>query len=488
MRKFASLSLPLLLLGACAAGPDYHPPVPPSAVAAGAFTAASDAVSADQPRGDWWRLYDDPALDRIVTRALAANSDLRVAAANLARAEAVLRESGAARLPATNISGGAAYGDGGGGQAGSVGGDNSQWSFAGSAGLSWEVDLAGRIRRALEAAAADRDAVAAARNHVAATVAAETTRAYIDACSLAEAAAVARASVAIAARGHDIVAAQARFGSAARFDVERAATALAHARAQVPPIDGARQVALFELAALMGLPPAQVPQEAAQCVRTPGLLAAIPVGNGAGLIARRPDIREAERQLAAATARIGVATADLYPRISLGASGQYLRSDDVRGGDSFGFSLGPLLSWSFPNQRAARARIAQAEAGSQAALAIFDGAVLTALKEAEQALAALTAETGQQAALAEAVRRAEAAHDLADQRYRAGASSYLEFLDAQRALVEARHRLALANQALGSARVDLFKALGGGWQALPATTSAASTGSTASSDSAPGAS
>ncbi|MDZ3831620.1 MAG: TolC family protein [Sphingopyxis sp.] len=459
MHKALFLSAALLALGGCAAGPDYRPPAPPPPSATGVFLSTSDQVSGGEPQDDWWRLYADPALDRLVTRALTANTDLRIAAANLARADAVLRETGARRLPSTDVSGGIAYGDGN--PTGS--GDGRQWSYASGLGLAWEVDLSGRIGRAIEAAEADRDAVAATRASVAVTIASETTRAYIDACTLADAGAVARQSVYIAQRGHDIVATQARVGTATRFDVERAATALANARAQLPPIEGARQIALFELAALMGLPPAEVPDEAQRCLRAPHPVAAIPVGDGAGLLARRPDIRAAERRLAADTARIGIATADLYPRISLGGSGDFFRNDDVRGSDSFRFSLGPLLSWSFPNVAGARARIAQSEAQTQASLAAFDGAILNALKEVEQALAALTAENGQYVALAEAARRAQAAHDLADQRHRAGASSYLELLDAQRTLVDARRTLAAADRTLGGARVNLFKALGGGW-------------------------
>jgi outer membrane protein TolC len=191
------------------------------------------------------------------------------------------------------------------------------------------------------------------------------------------------------------------------------------------------------------------------------------VGDGQALLARRPDVREAERRLAADTARIGVATADLYPRISLGGSGNFFRNDQVRGSDSFTFGFGPLLSWSFPSILAGRTRIAQAEAQTQASLAAFDGAVLTALKEVEQALSYYAAEGERNARLREAATHAEAAFRLADQRYRTGSSGLLEQLDAQRELTAARSALASSDQLLGSRRVDVFKALGGGWTDLP---------------------
>src|SRR3546814_219679 len=157
-----------------------------------------------------------------------------------------------------------------------------------------------------------------------------------------------------------------------------------------------------------------------------------------------------------------VCSSDL-PRISLGRSGSSLRNQDVRGSNSLSFSVGPLLTWSFPNVAVARARIRQAEAQGDASLAALDGKVLTALKEVEQVLSLYGAEEDRNRALADASARAEAAYKLADVRYRAGSISYLELLVAQRSLTDARAALADSTQKLGSTRIDLFKALGGGW-------------------------
>jgi outer membrane protein TolC len=189
------------------------------------------------------------------------------------------------------------------------------------------------------------------------------------------------------------------------------------------------------------------------------------VGDGAALLRRRPDVREAERRLAAETARVGVAAADLYPTITLGGSGDYLRNDTIRGSDSFSFAVGPLIRWSFPNVAAARARVRQARAGADAALASFDGTVLTALKETEQALSAYSAEEQRRRDLAEAADRAERAFRLADARYRAGSLAYLDVLVAQQDLLDARAELASSSQRLAAARVNVFRALGGGWGA-----------------------
>jgi NodT family efflux transporter outer membrane factor (OMF) lipoprotein len=467
MRKIKVLGLfGPLLASACAVGPNYERPRTPVATAEPFVTqAAGIDPSADLP-AEWWRLYNDPALDALIARAFAANTDLRVAAANLAKARAVLGEARAGRLPSTNLNGGVTYGDGvQGGQSGLPGNlGDAQWSQFGGASLSWEVDLFGRVSRAIAAAGADAEAVEAARDAVRVTVAAETTRAYFDACSYAYAAEVARQSYKTSSDSLRLVSEQERAGSVGKLDVERAGAVAANARSAIPALDGQRKAALFELAALLGTTPGDVPEAARVCARPPEPTTALPVGDGAELLRRRPDLRQAERQLAADTARIGVATADLYPKISLGGSGNFFRNDTVRGGDSFSFSLGPLISWSFPNITGARARIRQAEAQGDASLATFDGRVLTALKEVEQALTFVSSEQERLDALKEAQDRSEKAYRYAELRYRAGSVAYLDVLVAQADMLTARAAYASSVQRLSSARVDLFKALGGGWQ------------------------
>lgn len=456
-----------LLVSACAVDPDYGRPQSVPAAAAPFVTTAAGLDPSAQLPDDWWRLYRDPALDALVERAFAANTDLRVAAANLARARAILGEARTARLPSTSLNGGVAYGDGfqGAGQNGIAGGSgDAQWSQSGGLSVAWEVDLFGRVSRAIAAARADAEAVEAARDAVRVTVAAETTRAYVNACAYAYAIDIARQSARTSSDNLRLVTAQERAGSVGKLDVERAGAAAATARSAIPALEGQRQVALFELAALLGTTPGDVPEAARSCAQAPRPAASLPIGDGTALLRRRPDLRQAERQLAADTARIGVATADLYPNISLGGSGNVFRNDMVRGGDSFSFSLGPLISWSFPNIAVARAKIRQAQAQGDASLATFDGRVLTALKEVEQALTIVATEQDRLASLDEAQRRAGEAHRLADLRYRAGSIGYLDLLVAQADMLSARAAYAASVQRLASARVDLFKALGGGWQ------------------------
>ena len=449
-----------LVTAACTTGPHYEQPqLPASAV--GEFIASADGIgTSGKLPADWWRLYNDPVLDELVKRALVANTDLRVASANLTRARAIASEARTARFPSTSIDAAAGYTDA------AKGGGSSDAGFAGTAefGVAWEVDLFGRIGSAIAAARADAEAEEAVRDGVRVLLAAETTRAYFNACSYAYAHAIGIRSVEASEQTFKLVSAREQAGSAGGLELERAGSAAARARAALPALASSQQIALLELAALLGTTPGDIPAAAAACVEPPAPAADIPIGDGTGLLRRRPDLREAERRLAASIARIGVATADLYPTISIGGSGSFFRSDAVQGSDSFSFSLGPLLSWNFPNISAARARVRQAEASGDAALARFDGAVLTALKEVEQALSRVDAGQTELAALDEAQARAEKAWEFADLRYRAGSASYLDALVALQDMLETRAAYAESRRRLTSARVDLFKALGGGWQ------------------------
>jgi outer membrane protein TolC len=192
----------------------------------------------------------------------------------------------------------------------------------------------------------------------------------------------------------------------------------------------------------------------------------IPVGDGASLLARRADVRAAERRLAAATARIGVATADLYPNISIGGSigSTALSAGDLFSDKGFRFSLGPLISWSFPNIGVARARIAQARAGTDAALATFDGTWLTALQDTETTLANYVAAGTRVETLRRASTQSEEAARIARLRYRAGAENFQIVLDSERSLAAQEALLAQAQAQFSDSTVSLFLALGGGWQ------------------------
>ncbi len=297
-------------------------------------------------------------------------------------------------------------------------------------------------------------------------VVAATTGAYVDAASSAERLGVAKRIVELLDKSATLTGKRVDAGRAAKLDLVRITTLRDQRAALVPAIEAQRQAALFRLATLTGRTPQELPEIAAARTDTPRLDQPIPVGDGQALLARRPDVRAAEQRLAAATARIGVATAELYPRISLGGSvGSSSASiSDLFGGGALRFLLGPLISWSFPNQEAARARIAASEADTRAALATFDGTVLQALEETETALAAYQGELKRRAALQAARDGAEAAARITRARQREGQIDFLEVLDAERTFADTDADLAASNARIASAQIDLFRSLGGGWQ------------------------
>ena len=462
MKRALGLASAFALAG-CAVGPDYVSPASKQPAQAAFASAASPAFVPEEPPADWWRLYRAPVVDRLVAEALAANTDLRSAAANLRRARAVLRETRSARLPTTDISASAGYGRTAGSTLGVNGAGPEGDTYDVGLDVGYQLDLFGRIRRAVEAGRAD---VQGAYDLTRVTVGAETIRAYADSCSAGRQLAVARETLRVQEETFDLTRRLEAGGRGTGLDTSRAAALLEQTRADVPSFEAAQRAALFRLAVLTGKPPAEFPADVAACAVPPTVTTPIPVGNGATLLARRADVRAAERRLAAATARVGVATADLYPSISIGGSiGSTANSPGgLFSSSGFRFGIGPLISWTFPNSSAARARIAQAEASAEGALAEFDGAWLVALRDAETGLTNYVA-LGQRV---ETLRRsrdqsAEAAR-IARIRYRAGAESFQIVLDAERSLAASEALLAQAEAQFSDATVTLFLALGGGWQ------------------------
>jgi NodT family efflux transporter outer membrane factor (OMF) lipoprotein len=452
-------------LAACAVGPDFRPPATPQSAAEPFVGAGFPAVSAAQPTDDrWWRLYDDPVLNGLIGDALAANTDIRVALAHLEKAKAELGGARSALLPQSTVSG-------------SVndqrvpawqvqpGAPRDFWSVDGGISLAYEVDLFGRVRRSIEAAHGDVRAAEGDLDAMRVEVVADTVRAYADAAASAQEIAVAEETVALLDKSVRVTGARVDAGRSERLDLIRI-TALRDQRlATVAPLKAERDAALLRLATLTGRAPRDLPEIVAAQTRPLHIDQPIPVGDGRALIARRPDVRAAEERLAADTARIGVVTADLYPRISLGGSiGSTSASlADAFGAGAFRWLAGPLISWDFPNIAATRARIAGAKADAKADLASFDGTVLTALQETETALSAYAHEIERHQALLAARDEAQRAAKASLDRQREGTIDFLTVLDAQRTLADAEADLAASDARLAFAQVDLFKALGGGW-------------------------
>ena len=456
------------VLAACAVGPNYRTPdaLPAASVALRESQVASVTPSPLPPR--WWRLFDDPDLDRLVEKALAHNTDLRQAAANLQRARAALSEAGAARLPTSTASA-----QGGhervspyvSGTPSAVETDFYEVGFD----AAYEIDLFGGVTRSIQAARADYQAAQAQVDAARVSVAAETARAYADACANAEQAQVARQTSELQASTLDLTNRLFQGGRGTERDVAQAQVLYEQANSQVPTFEAERRAALYALAVLTGDPPSAIDAAADRCSTPPSTKQPIPVGDGQALLARRPDVRAAERTLAADVARIGVATAQLYPTITLGGS---VTLDAPSLGkltqhQAFGYSVGPQISWAFPFNGAARARVRESRATAQGSLAAFDGAVLTALQETEQALARLQGAVDREASQARAAAASQRAAELSDLRFRAGSDNFLQLLDAQRSRAVAQASYAQAQADRADAQISLFKALGGGWEEAP---------------------
>ena len=456
-------------LAACRVGPDYQAPAPPPHAAAPLVSLDAAAESPAPPQEGWWRRDADPRLDALVREALQANRSLIAADANFAAARAVLSSARAYRYPATSVAAAGVYGrDAATDEILELGGHSPQtlWLLEDVIQAAYEVDLFGRVHRAIEGAAAGADAVAAARDGVKVLVAAETARGFAAVCALGEQVEVARQSLEVVSRETDIVERRHEAGANSVFDVTRSQALVAQVRAGIPALEGQRRAALFELAAILGRAPADAPNELQSCVTAPRLVALIPVGDGTALIKRRPAVRQAERRLAAATAAIGVATADLYPSIRLvglyGGAASRLSELDTNLGRTWG--IGPSISWTFPNMAGPRARVRQAKAAQAAALASFDSVVLNALKETEQALALYGAALAQRQALGEARDKLRLAFDMAHDQFLAGALSNLDLLTSEQSRVAADAAVAAADAALVQDQIAVFKALGGGWR------------------------
>lgn len=450
MIALRSLALVALLGVTACATPSNRPPVAPPA-ALGAFVGAADgAVAAAEPPADWWRLYDDPALDLHVTRALAANADLRVAFANLEAARATAGLADAGRWPATVVESGA-----GPERADRQPSTSSvpKTSYELGATFLFELDLFGRLKAAALAAEADAEAVAAARDAVRVAVVADTTSAWLDLCAAGARLQLAKGLLAAQQRSVDLVTEQRRAGEVSPLEVAQAALLRDQALAALAPIEAEERRARLRLATLEGRTPTQAD---AVCLGSPVIHEPLPVGDGARLIARRPDVREAERRLAAADARAFGARADLYPRIQLGGSGGLI------GGGSDAI-LTPLITWAFPNQAAPRARVAAANAGAEAARAHWDRTLLKALEDVEAALSDYRAEHLRTAALRSAEAESERALVRARARHRLGADSYLLVVDAERTRNAAATQRLAADVRVSQLQVSLFRALGGGW-------------------------
>jgi outer membrane protein, multidrug efflux system len=464
-----ALSVICTLVAGCVVGPNYHLPKEATInapAAQGSFVSAQDTpgVVAALPPPHWWHLYRSPELNRLVTDALAGNTDLRVAEANLERSRALVALALTERQPQVGFNGGVV---------------RSQLSAQGylfqgnvpvstlydvNLSASYEIDLFGRIKRGIEAARADDEAVQAARDWVRVSVAADVVGAYVDLCGAGDELAIAQNALDLQRENLELTRRLVGGGRGADQDLVRSQSLVDELRASIPTLESRRRNDLYALVTLAGKPPSEFGADLDRCVATPTMDQPIPIGDGAALLKRRPDVRAAERELAAATAEIGVATAELYPRVVLGISvGSTGLASSFLTKPTNEYSVGPGIHWEL-NHSAARAKIAGAKATAKSQLARFDGVVLTALREVESALNTYSHDLEREKDLISA--RDDAARNLADARRRevAGRGEAFETLAAEQTLTSVETALAALDTQTARDQVGLFLALGGGWE------------------------
>jgi multidrug efflux system outer membrane protein len=451
-------------LAGCSVGPSYREPE----IAVPELWSEALPASSAATGSRWWTTFRDPQLDALVERALLANLDLMAAETRVREARASRRVVAAPLLPFADAN--AAYSRSrtsdniiGGGVGFNIG-ENDLFQAGFDAG--WELDIFGGTRRAVEAADADVEASEFERADVMLVVLGEVSRNYIELRGHQRQVEVARRNLAAQRETLDLTRARAAGGLASGLDVARAESLVNTTASDIPVLESLASQATHRLGVLLGENPGALSTELASVRPIPAAAPSLPSVLPSELLRRRPDIRRAERQLAASTARVGVATADLYPKFSLvGNAGlASLTASDFFRADSATWSIGPSISWPIFRGGQIVATIEVREAQAARALLAYRGTILGALEEVENAIVSFDREKERRRALVEAVTADESAVALADELYRRGLSDFLSVLDARRTLFRSQLSLARSEASVSAYLVALHKALGGGWE------------------------
>ena len=449
-----------LALSACAVGPDYHAPQ-----TAPASLAASEDGAYDRTRFEnaWWRQFDDPTLSRLVQQALDGNRELRVAFARFKAARALRDDAANDQLPVVTARAGADIGKAQ--QPGFTEQRVNVDRYDLGLDMAWELDLFGRIQRRIEASEANSEAAEAELYQLQVSLVAELVDAYgnLRGAQLRER--IARDNLKNQQESRALTAQLRDAGVGSELDVLRSDARLAATESSLPQLQAEEARARHRIATLLGQRPEQLDADLSP-QPLPVIAKALPIGDPAELLRRRPDVRVAERQLAAATANVGVATADLFPRVSVAGFLGFTagRGSQLGAAAANAWSVAPTISWAAFDLGSVRARLRGAEAGAEGALAQYEQQVLLALEESANAFSDYAKRQQRLLAL---VRQAEASRGAAAQaaiRYREGAADFLVLLDAERERLAAEDAQAQAEVELYRGIVAIYKALGGGWQ------------------------
>lgn len=460
--KFAQLGLVTTMLSACSIWPDYTRP----AVAVPekySQTQVSGTDANSQVISNWWTLYQDPTLNDLVEKSLKNNTDIQLAVARIEEADAAMREAGAFLFPQVNLDADATRSRVTEAGAFPVFAGNPRNNYIVQLGTSFEIDFWGKLRRAKEAARAQALSTRYARDTVELSLASQVVNNYLLLRSLESQIAVSQDSLKSRQESLALTKRRLEGGVASALDVHQAEVATANLTAQLAELTRLRAISQHQLAVLTGVLDLDI---AKADINTLPLPPVPPVGLPSSLMEARPDVRQAEQQMIAADANIGVAKAALYPSISLtaGYGGESLELKDLLTSAARIWTGGVGLTLPIFDSGRLNARVDQASARQKQAFASYEGSIRNAFKEVNDALVNLRQQSEREAALKQGEEAAKKALQVSENRYKSGYSAYLDVLDAQRVYNDTALAFIQSRQARLTATVELFKALGGGWQ------------------------
>lgn len=482
-------------LAGCVVGPDYRgaPDAAPDAARAAAFKRADALLEpAVPPPSRWWETMEDPALNALIEKAFAASPTLQAAEARIRQSRALLVQRRAAGLPGATATGAAIKASvPASGPLAALGGSSAASSSSSSSGTSsgqasagghqtidfytagfdavWEIDLFGGVRRGVEGAAAQTDAAIARYQDAQVQLAAEVGQAYAGLRGLQRQLEIGNENAAVQRRMLALTEARRRGGTADDLDVERVRAQITQTQADIVPLGGRIQESLDQLALLTGQEPGALDTGLATAAPLPKVPASVAVGDPASLLRRRPDVRAAERALAAGNAAVGQAVAARFPKVTLFGNIGFSSgsASDLFHHDKLAVLGGPILQWNFLDFGGNRARVRQSEAAFDETEAMYRQAVLAALQDAEQGVSRFRSQRDTLEQLAASRDSATRSAALAQTRYRGGTASLLDALDAERQRLQAENGLAQGATALVTQYMALQKSLGLGWSEPP---------------------
>lgn len=459
--KVAALSAALILAGCASVGPDYH-----AAKIAAPQIQGLDAAQENsaQFQAAWWKQFNDPTLDALIQRAAANNLDLRMAVARLHESRALLSDAKSDQFPTVDT--GVNYARSREQQPGFTTQRTTVTSYQAGFDASWELDVFGGVRRSVEAAGADLGASEASLHNAQVSLLAEVARNYFELRGSQLRLDIAKRNIENQQQTVHLAEVRQQLGAGSEQDVASAKAQLSSVQAQLPVLQTQVSAGEFRLAVLLGERPGELDIDVSPKSFQP-IAVNLPIGDAGDVLSRRPDVHVAEREYAAANARIGVAKADFFPHTSLGGFLGFLagRSNDFGSPSTRAWSLTPGISWSGLNIQRVRANLHASEARADAAQANYQQTVLLAIEDIDNAVTGFNQQRVRVDRLIEQSTQSQRAADLARVRYQEGATGFLELLDAERVQLAAEDDLAQAEAGINTRAVALYKALGGGWQA-----------------------